>query len=126
MHQHIREIRIGNGNSLAFTNSVVRFSVGAIPRSRNLTIDARWLSLKSEIATIRPLIIRAERPTNRLRPTPAKRAHRLEPFVRQQLVHTSLVTGFCRRESTDHDVIPVRVSEGKLHGPCVQTHARLF
>src|SRR5215510_6907289 len=44
----------------------------------------------------------------------------------RKFVHTSLVAGFRHRESTDHDVIPVRVSEGKLHGPCVRVHAWLF
>ena len=51
---------------------------------------------------------------------------RFEPFVRPQLVHTGLLAGFRRRESTDHDIIPVRVSEGKLHGLCVRVHARPF
>src|SRR5262245_36700748 len=42
----------------------------------------------------------AVRLTNRLRRTPARRACRLQPFVRPQLVHTGLVAGFRRRKST--------------------------
>jgi hypothetical protein len=49
----------------------------------------------------------------------AKQPMRLNPDTR-------LLAGFRRRESTDHDVIPVRVSKGKLHGPCARILARLF